>query len=164
MRKFIYNTFINLDFNAFIIWAKIVLAYNSLLNSSLISKFKDIIYLILEFLRFIKPMLFNLLIFSLILWAYFYYFDPLQVHFCIDGIQECIEVLRNKISLVQREIALHARDLNSGVLSEAETSRIASEKAFLEGQRRHMMGYLSQLREIQDNTWNHEVVIEERDS
>lgn len=152
MKKFIYKTFINLDFNAFIILAKIILAYNTVLNSSLILKIKDIIYLILEFLRSIMPTLFNLLLFSLILLAYFYYVDPLQAHFCIDGIEECIELLRNKISLLQREITLHARDLNSGVLSEAETSRIASEKAFLEGQRRHVMGYLSQLREIQDNT------------
>ena len=99
------------------------------------------------------------LAFTLLFALYTVLFDPFAVCYCMDDVQEKIELIKEHISKVQNEIKLCNHDLNSGVLSKEEYAKITQDKAELIAQRKNLMEYLGKFRDLENSYLNAKVII-----
>jgi len=99
------------------------------------------------------------LVFTLLFALYIVLFDPFAVCYCMDDVQEKIELIKEHISKVQNEIRLCNHDLDSGVLSKEEYANISQNKAELVAQRKNLMEYLGKFRDLENSYINAKVII-----
>ena len=99
------------------------------------------------------------LAFTLLFALYIVLFDPFAVCYCMDDVQEKIELIKEHISKVQNEIKLCNHDLNSGVLSQEEYTEVSQYKSELEEQRKNLMKYLGKFRDLENAYTNAKVII-----
>lgn len=96
---------------------------------------------------------------TLLLALYIGLVDPFEVCYCMDEVQEKIEIIKQEISKVQNEIRLCNHDLDSGVLSQEEHAEISDYKADLTNRRKNFMDYLGKFRELESKYVDAKVVI-----
>lgn len=99
------------------------------------------------------------LAFTLLFAIYIFLFDPFALCYCMDDVQENIELIKEHISKVQNEIKLCDHDLDSGVLSKEEYTEVSQYKSELLEQRKNLMKYLGKFRDLENTYTNAKVII-----
>lgn len=100
-----------------------------------------------------------ILVVTLLVGLYIVLVDPIQVSYCMDGIQENILSIKDEIYKIQQNILNCDRMIDSAEFTNEQESQISNYKLDLINKRKSCMESLAKLRQLESEYVNAKVVI-----